>query len=180
MNQIPPAKKLPHYGVSGLYQTLKKSGAIHDQHPLVYLFRKLKNFALEMLAYYCPLNSVRIRLQRWRGVKIGKNVFLGLNCVLDHAFPEYIIIEDGVMLAGDVYCLTHSRAPENFRGKLLSYVAPIHIKEGAWIGIRATILPGVTIGKGTVVSAGTVVFEDVPDNVVVRGVPAEIIKRFEE
>ena len=84
------------------------------------------------------------------------------------------------MLAGDVYCLTHSRAPENFRGKLLSYVAPIHIKAGAWIGIRATILPGVTIGKGTVVSAGSVVFEDVPDNVVVRGVPAEIIKRFED
>jgi acetyltransferase-like isoleucine patch superfamily enzyme len=173
------SKKLPHYGVSNLFQTMKKSGAIRNQHPLVYLLRKLRNFTLELLAYYCPVNSIRIRFHRWRGVKIGQNVFIGLNCVLDHAFPEYIIIEDGVMLAGDVYFLTHSRAPENFRGKLLSYIAPIHIKKGAWLGIRTTILPGVTVGEGSVISAGSVVYDDVPDNVVVRGNPAEIIKKFD-
>ncbi len=94
--------------------------------------------------------------------------------------PTYIIIEDGAMLAGDIYLLTHSQAPRVSEGNYSPYVAPIVIKEGAWIGIRATILPGVTIGKGSVVSAGAVVQENVPDNVVVQGNPAKVIKHFEE
>ena len=179
MSKAVKPRLLPHYGVSNLSTKLKTGGSIRNQNPILYLFRKTKNFILELIALYWPLNSGSVLLQKWRGVQIGSDVFLGLNCVLDHAFPEYIIIEDGVMLAGDNYLLTHSRSPENFKGKLLSYVAPITIKEGAWIGIRATILPGVTVGKGSIVSAGAVVQDNVPDNVVVQGNPIKIIKRFE-
>jgi len=179
LNELPKPRRLPHYGVAGLYKTLKSSSKIRSVNPILYLFKKFLNLILTLSALYCPLNRLRIIFQRWRGVKIGANVFIGLNCILDHAYPNYILIEDGAMLAGDVYLLTHSRAPENFKGKLLSYVAPIVIKQGAWIGIRTTILPGVTIGKGSIVSAGAVVQENVPDNVVVQGNPAKIIKRFE-
>ncbi len=53
---------------------------------------------------------------------------------------------------------------------------PILIKQNAWIGAAATILPGVTIGENSVVAAGAVVSKDVPDNTIVAGIPAKIIK----
>jgi acetyltransferase-like isoleucine patch superfamily enzyme len=55
---------------------------------------------------------------------------------------------------------------------------PILIKKNAWIGANATILQGVTIGENAVVAAGSMVYKDVPDNVVVGGVPAKIIKHI--
>jgi acetyltransferase-like isoleucine patch superfamily enzyme len=56
---------------------------------------------------------------------------------------------------------------------------PIHIKKNVWIGANATILQGVTIGENSVVAAGSVVSNDVPDNVVVGGIPARIIKTIQ-
>ena len=55
---------------------------------------------------------------------------------------------------------------------------PIVIGDDVWIGANAVILPGVTIGKHCVVAAGAVVNKDVPDNCVVGGVPAKIIKEI--
>lgn len=55
-------------------------------------------------------------------------------------------------------------------------VKPIVIKHNAWIGAGVTILPGVTVGVNSVVAAGAVVSKNVPDNTVVAGVPAIIIK----
>ncbi|OME94712.1 MULTISPECIES: acyltransferase [Paenibacillus] len=57
---------------------------------------------------------------------------------------------------------------------------PIVINQGAWIGIAATIMPGVTIGKHSVVSAGAVVTKDVPDYSIVGGVPAKLLKTIDE
>lgn len=56
--------------------------------------------------------------------------------------------------------------------------APVKIGDNVWVGARAVILPGVTIGNNVVVAAGRVVNRDVPDNVVVAGVPAVIKKRI--
>lgn len=53
---------------------------------------------------------------------------------------------------------------------------PVHIGDNVWIGTRATILKGVTIGKGSIVAAGAVVTKDVPENCIVAGVPAKVIK----
>jgi acetyltransferase-like isoleucine patch superfamily enzyme len=52
----------------------------------------------------------------------------------------------------------------------------VHIKRNVWIGVNVTILPGVTIGENAVVGAGTVVTKDVPDNAVVVGNPARVIR----
>ena len=56
---------------------------------------------------------------------------------------------------------------------------PVVIKQNAWIGAKATILPGVTVGKNAVVAANAVVTKDVPANTVVAGNPAKIIKKLQ-
>ncbi|MGB5204830.1 sugar O-acetyltransferase [Eudoraea sp.] len=107
--------------------------------------------------------------------KIGKNVFINFDCTfLDLGG---ITIEDGVLIAPKVSLLSegHPLSPDE-RHSLVP--KPIHIKKNAWIGANATILHGVTIGENSVVAAGSVVLKDVPDNVVVGGTPAKIIKKI--
>lgn len=107
--------------------------------------------------------------------KIGKNVFINFDCVfLDLGG---ITIEDNVLIAPKVSLLTESH-PLNPNERQSLTPKPIHIKKNAWIGANATILQGVTIGENAVVAAGSVVSTDVPDNVVVGGIPAKIIKEI--
>ncbi len=56
---------------------------------------------------------------------------------------------------------------------------PVHIKRNAWIGMGAIILPGVTIGENAIIAAGAVVSKDVPDNALVGGTPAKMIKSLD-
>lgn len=110
-----------------------------------------------------------------KNLKIGKNVFINFDCIfLDLAS---ITIEDNVLIAPKVSLLTegHALNPDERSGLITK---PIHIKRNAWIGANATILQGVTIGENSVVAAGSVVSKDVPDNVVVAGTPAKIIKNI--
>ncbi len=106
-------------------------------------------------------------------LKIGKNVFINFDCTfLDLGG---ITIEDGVLIAPKVSLLSegHPVSPESRHSLKVGH---IHIKKNAWIGANATILPGVTIGENSIVAAGAVVSKDVPDNTIVGGIPAKIIK----
>ncbi|MGG7466697.1 MULTISPECIES: DapH/DapD/GlmU-related protein [Bacteroidota] len=118
-----------------------------------------------------------LQMNYGKHTKIGKNVFINFDCVfLDLGG---ITIEDGVLIAPKVSLLSegHPINPEE-RSSLM--VGHIHIKKNAWIGANATILPGVTIGENAVVAAGAVVSKDVPDNTIVGGIPAKIIKSIEQ
>ncbi|MCW5912164.1 MAG: sugar O-acetyltransferase [Cyclobacteriaceae bacterium] len=122
----------------------------------------------ESVAVFTPLY-----INYGKNTKIGKNVFINFDCVfLDLGG---ITIEDNVLIAPKVSLLSegHPIEPEN-RHALVP--KPIHIKKNAWIGANATILPGVTIGENAVVASGAVVSKDVPDNTIVGGIPAKIIK----
>ena len=111
-----------------------------------------------------------------KNTRIGKNVFINFDCVfLDLGC---ITIEDNVLIAPKVSLLSEGHPIEPQKRQSLS-VAPIRIKKNAWIGANATILPGVTIGENSVVAAGAVVGQDVPDNTIVGGIPAKIIKNIE-
>ena len=105
--------------------------------------------------------------------KLGKNIFINFNCVfLDLGGIE---IEDNVMLAPGVQLLSEGHPIEPGQRQTLT-AGKIHIKKNAWIGANATILAGITIGENSVVAAGAVVAKNVPDNVVVGGIPAKILK----
>jgi len=97
---------------------------------------------------------------------------------LDHAYPEYIILEDDCGLAGYNYVLTHSNPRQHFANILDSFVAKVVIKKGAWIAVGVIILPGVTVGEYSIVSAGSVVTKDVPPYTIVSGNPANVVSHF--
>lgn len=108
-----------------------------------------------------------------KNLKIGKNVFINFDCTfLDLGG---ITIEDDVLIGPKVSLITenHPLAPEQRQGLICN---PILIKKNAWIGANATILPGVTIGENAIVAAGAVVSKNVPDNAIVGGIPAKMIK----
>jgi acetyltransferase-like isoleucine patch superfamily enzyme len=106
-------------------------------------------------------------------ISIGKNVFINHAC----SFLDMggITIEDGALIGPRVNLVTenHPLNPDQ-RSDLLT--KPIRIRQKAWIGAGATILPGVTVGENAVVAAGAVVTKDVPDNTIVGGIPAKIIR----
>lgn len=122
----------------------------------------------ESVAVFTPLY-----INYGKHTKIGKNVFINFDCTfLDLGG---ITIEDNVLIAPKVSLLSegHTISPAGRQSLVPGHV---HIKKGAWIGANATILPGVTVGENAVVAAGAVVSKDVPDNTIVGGIPARIIK----
>ena len=84
-----------------------------------------------------------------------------------------ITIEDKVLIAANVKLITNNHDP--YERDILT-CKPILIKEGAWVGAGATILPGVTVGKYAIVGSDSVVTKDIPDYAVAVGTPAKVIK----
>jgi acetyltransferase-like isoleucine patch superfamily enzyme len=91
-----------------------------------------------------------------------------------------VIIEQNVLIADRVYI---SDSEHNFRDRQIpirlqgeSYKGAVRLRSGCWIGIGAVILPGVTVGRNSVVAANAVVREDVPDFTVVGGIPARTLR----
>ena len=110
-------------------------------------------------------------------IYVGENFYANFDCLLLDVCP--IKIGNNAMLAPGVhiYTATHPLDPTE-RNSGYEYGKPVNIGDNVWIGGRAVICPGVTIGDNVVVAAGSVVTKDVPDNVVVGGNPAKIIKEI--
>lgn len=86
-----------------------------------------------------------------------------------------ITIKDEVMVAVNVQLISNNH--DLYDHEILT-CKPVRLKRNCWIGVGATILPGITVGENSVVSAGVVVMKDVEDNTVVGGNPAKLIKRI--
>ena len=140
-----------------------------DPAEIISLLSQITNSEIDQsVAVFTPLH-----INYGKHTKIGKNVFINFDCTfLDLGG---ITIEDGVLIAPKVNLLSegHPLSPHNRHDLVPGH---IHIKKNAWIGANATVLPGVTIGENAIVAAGAVVSKDVPDNVVVGGIPAKVIR----
>jgi len=128
--------------------------------------RRLRGFInrlLQMLARILPgAESLRVRLHRARGVRIGEKVFIGQDVILETACPHLITIEDNVSISMRVTVIAHFR--ELSQG--------VKIEREAFVGPGVIILPNVVVGHGAVVTAGSVVTRSVPPMTVVQGNPA--------
>lgn len=113
---------------------------------------------------------------------IGNNVTATSNLHL--TATKQIIIEDHVMFASNVFLADcshgyeHANYPYKYQG--LTNISPIIIKSGAWICQNVIILPGVTIGKNTIIGANSVVRDDIPEKCIAVGTPARVIKKWDE
>ena len=118
-------------------------------------------------------------------IKIGENV--QINDFVHIGAVESITIEDNVLIASKVYIsdhnhggydINHSSDPNSDPIKRLQVSKPVKIKKNVWIGESVCILPGVTIGKGSIIGALSVVTKDIPDYTIAVGSPAKPIKKY--
>ena len=129
--------------------------------------RGLINRILQLLTMFMPGGEgLRVWLNRWRGVRIGKRVFISYNVVLETGFPHLITIGDDVFIGIGAIVIAH------FQDHLNSSFRGVRIGSRAFIGPGVIILPDVEIGEGAVVTAGSVVTRSVPAMTMVQGNPA--------
>jgi acetyltransferase-like isoleucine patch superfamily enzyme len=122
----------------------------------------IKNRILQKLAMSLPGGGAfRVALHRLRGVKIGDDVWIGSEALIETACPECVKIGSRVVIGIRATILAHFQE-----------LMGVEIKDDVYIGACAIILPGVTVGEGSVVSAGSVVTTSVPPMTVVQGNPA--------
>ena len=147
-----------------------------------YYFRFTTGRTLQTLALAAPLPRLIVMLHRMRGMKIGKNVYLGQFVHMDSRYPSLITIEDNASIGTNSMIFAHTDPGYSVEIEEKYYpsrVAATTIKKGAWVAPAVIILCGVTIGENSVVGASSVVTRDVDPYTVVAGNPAKVIKRLE-
>jgi acetyltransferase-like isoleucine patch superfamily enzyme len=133
-----------------------------------------------------PLSARVIRplLHKWRGVNLGKNVFIGTDVFIDCTYPKKIHIGNGVYLNNRVQVMAHYRDLNTYGREVkisdLGYkVLDTYIEDNASIMVGSIVLAGVRVGEGAIVAAGSVVTKDVEPYTLVGGIPAKFIKKFD-
>ncbi len=113
----------------------------------------------------------------FKNLTIGPSAFINVDCFFDLAAP--ISIGENVSIGPQAMIITGTHHIGDERNRC-SDLEPrgIVIGDGVWLGARCIILPGISVGRGSVVAAGAVVTKDVPINTMVAGVPARVIKEL--
>lgn len=127
--------------------------------------------------------KVRAFLLRRIGCHVGKNVFIGEYVRMDIWHADMIYIEDDVSIASGSRLLCHQRDFTNYcvgdNYLDLGYkIKPIHLCKGCLIGMESFVMPGVTVGEGAIVGAGSLVTKDIPAWTIAAGRPAKVLKEI--
>lgn len=132
-----------------------------------------------------PFNPRKLRpiYLRKIGCKVGKGVFIGDYVRVDLGHADMITIEDSVSIASGCRLLCHQRDFTDYcvgddYMKLGYTIKPIVLKKGCLVGMESFVMPGVTIGEGAIVGAGSLVTRDIPAWTVATGRPAKVIKQI--
>lgn len=116
-------------------------------------------------------------------INYGKKITFGRDCFVN--FGCTFLALGGITIEDDVFIGPHcvlatEYHPENPATRHSLLTKPIVVKRNAWLGANVTVLAGVTIGENAIVAAGSVVTKDVPDNMVVAGSPARVIREIKK
>ena len=132
-----------------------------------------------------PLNPRKIRpwVLRKIGCHVGKDVFIGGGVWIDSGHADLITIDDHVHVTGRTVLLCHKKDLKDYcigddYAAIKYMTAPIHLCKGCSTGTGTIILPGVTIGEGAIVGAGSVVTKDIPAWTIALGNPAKVVKQI--
>lgn len=151
----------------------------------IYAAFLLKHFMNSALLEPISPRKLRPFILRKVGCKVGKGVFIGANVIVDSGHADYIELEDNVHIAGQCTLLCHQRDLSNYfigddYSKLGYIKKKVHLKKGCLIGMNTLILPGVTVGEGAIVGAGSLVSKDIPAWTIATGRPARVVKNIPE
>ena len=140
-----------------------------------------RSWILHSLAYSSPSSDFAIKMQRLRGVKIGKNCHFNPYVLIDLIYPKMIEIGDNVSLGSHSMIFAHRNPSANLflkQGKYSRKISKVVIKSGAVVNPGAVITLGVTVGKNSIISPRSVVVQDIPDYCVAVGNPARVVKKI--
>ncbi len=138
-------------------------------------WKVIRNFIVIQLARYTPFLGMKNWLYRvFLGLKVGEQTSFALMVMLDVMFPEKISVGRNTVIGYNTTILAHEYLIKEYR------LGPVVIGSEVMIGANSTILPGITIGDGAIVSAGTLVHKDVPPGAFVGGNPMQVIYTKEE
>jgi len=153
------------------YKIRKEPVPYYAKYPLwLIIWKPIRKFLNVVIIPNIPFANMRIFLYRLIGYKIGKKVFIGMKCYLDDLEPQNIIIEDNVIISYGCYFALHGIDQKHMF---------IHIKKGAYIGMRATIISGkegIVIGEKAIIGAASLVNKSIPPNSTAVGIPAKVVK----
>jgi len=138
-------------------------------------WKVVRNFIIIQLARYTPFLSMKNWLYRtFLGMKVGQKTSFALMVMLDVMFPEKISVGRNSVIGYNTTILAHEYLINEYR------LGSVIIGDEVLIGANSTLLPGIEIGDGAIVSAGTLVHKDVPAGAFVGGNPMKIIYSAEE
>lgn len=147
------------------------------------------NFLLKFVMdswLFSPIAPRKLRpaILRCIGCKVGKDVFIGAKVYIDSGHANLITIEDHAHVTAMTVLLCHKKDLSNYKkgddyAKLPYMKGAITLKRGCSTGTGTLIMPGVTIGEGSIVGAGSLVTKDIPDWCIAIGRPAKVVKRIE-
>ena len=129
--------------------------------------------------FWVPFAYFRVCLLRICGVKIGTGCYIGFNVIIDSNYPELIEIGNDVTISHNTLIYAHTASPaKSYLGEFYFQVKSVKVDNGAWIGSNCTILPGVKIGKNSMIGAGSVVTKDTHPYSLYAGNPCKKIKEL--
>lgn len=154
---------------------IKGTNSLWQLYKTVPFWKVVKNVIIVELARFTPFFRMKNWLYRtFLKMQVGEHTAVAYKVVMDILFPEKIRIGKNTIIGFNTTILTHEYLVEEYR------IGDVVIGDNVMIGANSTILPGVTIGDGAVVSAFTLVHRDVPPGAFVGGNPMQIIYTKEQ
>ena len=171
----------------GLYYSEEEYGQVSFAFFMLKIYRTYRNaFISRFLMESFIMTPISVRkcrpwLVRRLGAHVGKNVAIGDHVRIDSGHADMIYIEDYVQLTGGCRVLAHKRDLTDYHvgdnAADFGYkVEPVRLCKGCQIGMESMIMPGVTVGEGAIVGAGSLISKDIPAWTIAVGRPAKVVK----